>query len=107
MDEMTEKEHPDGFRCIFWNQQVELWKPIILSNCNGICPCLRLKFISSGAYHALHTDRTLRDYTHPVKASVSFSNDVDQQLMKEANIREKDHFVALIWDEMKIKEGLI
>ena len=49
-----------------------------------------------------------RDYTHFVKAGVGFSRDVDQQLIKEANIKgEKDRFVALVWDEMKVKEGLV
>ena len=43
-----------------------------------------------------------------MKAGVGFSHDADQKLMKEANIKEaKDHFVALVWDEMKVKEGLI
>lgn len=37
-----------------------------------------------------------------MKAGVGFSCDVDQQLMKDANIKEeKDRFVALVWDEMK------
>ena len=43
-----------------------------------------------------------------MKAGVGFSRDVDQQLMKEANVKEeKDRFVALVWDEMKVKEGLV
>ena len=43
-----------------------------------------------------------------MKAGVGFSHDVDQQLMKDANIKEeKDRFVALVWDEMKVKEGLV
>ena len=43
-----------------------------------------------------------------MKAGVGFSRDVDQQLLKEANIKEeKDRFVALVWDEMKVKEGLV
>ena len=80
------------------------WHPAIIKW------CLHLKLISSGAYHALCTtglltlpsERTLRDYTHFVKAGVGFSCDVDQQLMKDANIKEeKDRFVALVWDEMK------
>ena len=54
------------------------------------------------------SERTLRDYTHFVKAGVGFSCDVDQQLMKEANVKEeKDRFMALVWDEMKVKEGLV
>lgn len=42
------------------------------------------------------------------QTGVGFSRDVDQQLMKEANVKEeKDRFVALVWDEMKVKEGLV
>ena len=78
--------------------------------------CLHLKLISSGAYHALRStgvitlpsERTLRDYTHWVYAGVGFLPEVDAQLVKEANIsEEKDRFVILIWDEMKIKENLV
>ena len=120
MDEMTENvhnEHPDG---IFWDQQVAAletnnpkqlrWHPAMIKW------CFHLKFILSGAYHALHTtglltlpsERILRDYTYFMNAGVGFSCDVDQQLMKDANIKEeKDRFEALIWDEMKAKEGLV
>ena len=43
-----------------------------------------------------------------MEAGVGFSRDVDQQLLKEANIKEeKDRFVALVWDEMMVKEGLV
>ena len=123
MNEMTDKihqEHPDGFRRIFWDQQLKAletdnpkqlrWHPAIIKW------CLHLKLLSSGAYHALRTtglitlpsERTLRDYTHFLKAGVGFSYDVDKQLVKEANIKEeKDRFVALVWDEMKVKEGLV
>ena len=123
MDEMTEKihdENPDGFRRIFWDQQLAAletsnhkqlrWHPAVIKW------CLHLKLLSSGGYHALRTsglitlpsERTLRDYTHFVKAGVGFSHDVDRQLMKDANIKqEKDRFVALVWDEMKVKEGLV
>ena len=37
-----------------------------------------------------------------------FLPEVDAQLVKEANIsKDKDRFVILIWDEMKIKENLV
>ena len=36
-----------------------------------------------------------------MKAGIGFSCDIDQQLMKEANVKEeKNRFVALVWDEM-------
>ena len=74
--------------------------------------CLHLKLISSGVHHALRTIGSFtllpseRTYTHYVKAGIGFSCD-NQQLMKEANIKETDHFVVLVWDEMKVKEGLV
>ena len=78
--------------------------------------CLHPKFISSGPYHALRSaglltlpsERTLRDYTHWTTAGVGFLTEVDAQIVKEANIVEdKDRFVVLVWDEMKIKEDLV
>ena len=62
--------------------------------------CLHLKFISSGAYHALRksgmitlpSERTLCDYTHWMPAKIGFMPEVDTQLVKEVNIsEEKDH----------------
>ena len=78
--------------------------------------CLHLKFKSSGAYHALRStgvltlpsERTLRDYTHWVKGGIGFKADANEQLIKEANVQEeKDKYVVLVFDEMKIKEDLV
>ena len=78
--------------------------------------CLHLKFISSGCYHALRSaglitlpsERTLRDYTHWIRAGTGFIPEVDSQLVKEAGIsEEKDRFVVLVWDEMKVHEDLV
>lgn len=80
--------------------------------------CLNLKLLSSSSYHALRTtgfmhlpsERTLRDYTHYIKARSGFQDDMDEDLKREANIQElpdwKKHIVVLI-DEMKIKENLV
>ena len=80
--------------------------------------CLNLKLLSSSSYHALRTtgfmhlpsERTLRDYTHYVKARSGFQDDIDEDLKREANIQElpdwKKHIVVLI-DEIKIKENLV
>ena len=124
MNEMTNKvhtEYPEGsFNRIFWDQQLKAanikdrkqirWHPAIIKW------YLHLKFISSGAYHALQesgmitlpSERTFRDYTHWMPAKVGFMPEVDTQLVKEANIsEEKDRYVVLCWDEVKIKETLI
>ncbi len=54
------------------------------------------------------SERTLRSYTHWIKAGTGFQPAVDDQLLKEMNIsEEKDRYVVLCWDEVKIKEGLI
>ena len=58
----------------------------------------------------LPSDRTLRDYTHFIKSGIGIQNEVTMQLMKEANIdasEEWQKFVALSFDEIKIKEGIV
>ena len=80
--------------------------------------CLNLKLISSGAYGALRSsgvlvlpsERTLRDYTHWVKAASGFIEDVDKQLMDDTKIKdlqEFQKFVCLLFDEVRIKEQLV
>ena len=80
--------------------------------------CLRLKLLSSACYDSLRStnvlvlpsQRTLRDYTHFVKASSGFSVDVDKQLQGEAKIDtipDYQKHVCLIFDEVKIKEDLV
>jgi hypothetical protein len=124
MNEMSEKVQEDyaedSFRRVFWNQQLKAnrvedsklirWHPAIIKW------CLHLKFISSAGYHALRgsglitlpSERTLRDYSHYVRAGVGFIPEVDVQLIKEADIvGEKDRYVVLAWDEMKIQENLV
>ena len=80
--------------------------------------CIYLRHLSSKAYEALResgcvalpSQRTLRDYTHFVKAASGFSTAVDQQLMEAADIHtceERDKYVVLILDEMHIKQELV
>ena len=124
MTDMTEdvrqKHPPESFERVFWEQQLVAlnkkdrrqirWHPAIIKW------CLHLKFLSSGAYHAMRSsglfllpsERTLRDYTHFVKGRPGFSPEVNDLLVKEANINaDKDRYVVLIWDEMKIKDDLV
>ena len=80
LHEMTDKVHEQNqegsFRHLFWDEQIKAlsksdsrqirWHPALIKW------CLHLKFISSGAYHALRSsggitlpsERTLRSYTH-------------------------------------------
>ncbi len=80
--------------------------------------CLSLKLLSSGSYNALRSsgvvvlpsERTLRDYTHFVKAKPGFSPGIDKQLCREANIDsipEHEKYVCLVFDEVKVKSDLV
>lgn len=58
----------------------------------------------------LPTQRTLRDYTYYVQASTGFSSEVDQMLLKAADVKsgpERDKCVLLLIDEMHIREDLV
>ena len=69
--------------------------------------------LSTSCYHALRTsgflklpsERTLRDYTHYVKANAGFQSDIDDDLAHEVKINELPEwkkYVVLLLDEMKI-----
>lgn len=121
-DEISQKYSPDSFHHIFWNQQLEAlksrdrrqirWHPKIIRW------CLSLKLLSSASYHALRSsdvlvlpsERTLRDFTHFVKAKPGFQPEIDEQLCQEAKIHSIPDFqkyVCLVFDEVKVKEDLI
>ena len=124
MEEMAEEVQKtnakESFRRIFWEQQLQAlhindrrqvrWHPALIKW------CLHLKFKSSSAYDALRStgvltlpsERTLRDYTHWMKGQAGFDRSVNRELIKEANVREeKDKYVVLVLDEMKIREDLV
>ena len=80
--------------------------------------CVYLRHQSNKAYETLRqsgvislpSQRTLRDYSHAVKAEPGFSNEVDQQLMlaaKVATSREWEKLVVTFVDEMYIREDLV
>ena len=113
---------PGSFQQLFWEQQQQAsslkdsrsmrWHPLMIKW------CIYLKHLSSGAYEALRTSgcvklpsqRTLRDYTHYVRAHPGFSEDVDKQLIEAAELQTCEEFqkhVALVMDEMYIKEDLV
>ena len=122
-EEEVHKTFPDGtFQRLFWDQQRKAsrlsdvwqmrWHPAMIRW------CLNLKLLSTSAYHALRTsgfmklpsERTLRDYTHYVKARTGFQEDVEVELVKEVGLDDlpewKKHVVLLL-DEMKIKESIV
>ena len=88
-----------------WHPQVIRW-------------CLHLCLVSGGGYRLLCelgliqllSERMLRDYTHYVPPQTGFQDGVPEQLAREAKldeIEERQKFVCLMYDEMKIKEGLV
>ena len=116
------KHQPGSFQRLFWEQQVEAlktpdkrqirWHPMIIKW------CLSIKLLSSASYSSIRSsgvvtlpsERTLRDYTHVVKAQSGFSDDVDEQLKREAKIESSPEYqrhVCLVFDEVKIKEDLV
>ena len=113
---------PDGFQKLFWQQQDEAasksnakgmhWHPLMIK----WCPYLRHR--SSGAYELLResgciklpSQRTLRDYTHFVKAATGFSSEVDEMVAQAGNVDKCEvyqRYVLLILDEMHIREDLV
>ena len=63
----------------------------------------------SGCLH-LPSQRTLRDYTHYVKARMGFSSEVDEMLVSAANLTtcpEREKCVLLLLDEMHIRQDLV
>jgi len=58
----------------------------------------------------LPSQRTLRDYTYITKAQCGFSDEFDEQLMENAKIsdcEEKDKYIALLMDEMHMREDIV
>ena len=114
---------PDGsFQQLFWEQQQQAssvkdsrsmrWHPLMIKW------CIYLRHLSSGAYEALRSSdcvklpsqRTLRDYTHYMRALPGFLADVDEQLIEAAKLstcEEFQKYVVLVMDEMHIKEDLV
>ena len=112
----------DSFQYIFWKQQQEAarmkrassmrWHPLIIKW------CLYLRHVSGRAYETIRSSgcvrlpsqRTLRDYTHFVKAATGFSEEVDKQLAMVADTEkclEQERYTVILIDEMYIKEDLV
>ena len=87
------------------------------------CQCTQYSNVSylhrsSGAYETLResgclrlpSQRTLRDYTHYVKAAAGFSHEVDMMLFKAVKMEhcpEREKLVLLLLDEMHIREDIV
>ena len=115
------KTYPEGsFERVFWGEQEKAmslsdarsmrWHPVFIKW------CLYLQHLSGRAYETLRasgcihlpSQRTLRDYTHYIPAKVGFSAEVDEQLIAMIDFtKERNSYVALILDEVHIKEDLV
>lgn len=73
---------------------------------------------SSSAYETLKqsgciklpSQRTLRDYTHYIKARTGFSSEVDEMLVHEATLlscAERDKCVIMLLDEMHVRKEIV
>ena len=121
-DQVKENNAEGTFQRIFWEQQVQAarftdsrqmrWHPQMIRW------CLHLKLCSGGTYTSLResgvlklpSERTLRDYTHHIPPMSGFQKEVFDMLVTQANLKELQDWetsVALSFDEMKLKEGLV
>ena len=120
--EVTQAFPENSFEILFWEQQQKAlnckdskqmrWRPLMIKW------CLYLRHLSRKAYETislsgcirLPSQRTLRDYTHHIKLCVGFSTAVDRELIRAAELQHCPDFkknVALIMDEMYVKEDLV
>lgn len=119
---VTSKYPPNSFQQVFWQQQLQAaslsnnrrrrWHPLMIKW------ALYLRHLSGKAYEtiresgclALPSQRTLRDYTYFLESTLGFSDAVDKHLMQVAKVNEIEDFqkcIAVIMDEMHIKEDLV
>ena len=95
---LLQRKNLTMFQRLFWQQQAEAakkhnsqgmrWHPVMIHW------CIYLRHQSQSAYEkmrqciSLPSQRTLRDYTHHMKAKPGFSADVDAQLCNAARLEE-------------------
>ena len=118
--EVHESCPEDTFRRLFWDQQQQAsslnnsksmrWHPLFIKW------CLYLRHLSGGAYDFLResgcvklpSNKTLRDYTYYVSATIGFADEVDEQLMSLVDLtQERNRQVALVLDELHVKDDLV
>lgn len=113
--------YPEGsFQRIFWEEQQKAqslhnsrsmrWHPFFVKW------CLYLRHLSGRSYELLRksgcihlpSQRTLRDYTYYISTQIGFSAEVDQQLVDAADLSvERNTYVALVMDEVHVREDLV
>lgn len=121
-DKVMSEHHVGSLARVFWEQQLKAascsnqrqmrWHPLMIKWCLYLChqSPSAYKTLRQSGFVSLPSQRTLRDYTHYVTTTIGFSNEVDQQLMEAADISSLSGYqrcVAIIMDEMHIREGLV
>ena len=113
-------DQDNSYKTLFWKEQMKAismknpksmrWHPQIIKW------CLYMHYRSSGAYETLRqsgilrlpSGRTLRDYRHFAPAVMGFSADYDKQLLDLSKKTSGDSkHIAILIDEMYVKEGLV
>lgn len=123
-NEVLSKFPETSFKSIFWKHQMESlhktgktkngkrWHPLMIRW------CLYLRHFSGKVHDAIRdsgcvalpSQRTLRDYSNAVKADVGFSPEVDEQLLRAANLQEFPSYhglSVLLLDEVHVREELV
>jgi len=121
MNNQTNPAEEETFSSIFWEQQLKAtrvksskgmrWHPAIVRW------CLYLHHKSSGCYSTLRnsgvislpSERTLRDYRHSSPSTAGFSKATDLDLLEavsQQTPKSLSKYVAIVLDEMHVKEGL-
>ena len=111
---VQQKYAPNTFHRLFWEQQENTmtilpkqrrWHPTLIRW------CLHLKMLSSAAYSevrqvlTLPCGRTLQDYTHWIISDCGVQPKMTEQLKE--SLAESHKHVAVVFEEVKIKEGLV
>ena len=115
--------YPEGsFARLFWVEQLKAakvadarqrhWHPLMIKW------CINFKLMSTATYHILPSsgflhlpsERTLCDFTNYVRSRTGFQTEINEQLQKEISIESfppSKCYVALLIDEMNVKEDLV
>lgn len=115
-DKETTKLTREHFQRVFWEQQREYnklgnkrrirWHPLMIRF------ALNLRYLSSSAYQALSnfialpSQRTLCDYTHVMQVTSGVSHAMISRF-KQDTCAATLNMVGLLFDEMKVKSGLV
>ncbi|XP_077868103.1 uncharacterized protein LOC144357935 [Saccoglossus kowalevskii] len=120
-DEILSSFPPDSPQMLFWQQQIEAatkqntqrrWHPLFIKWCIALhskSPSA-YRFIKSTYTLILPCESTLRDYTHFTTTTDGINVDLLQRIKEDIKFDtepESKRNVSLVFDEIKIKSGLV